>query len=101
MGRPHRLHRDQSSDVAQRLESHGRRVARLCRARPRLFDDAKQRDVRAVLTITDAKGDRSKSPSQQDDPDLYVRMVDRKHDDVGIGGAKMHISSSVVATRSS
>lgn len=61
------------------------------------FDDAKQRDVRAVLTITDAKGDRSKSPSQQDDPDLYVHMVDRQRDGVVIRGAKMHISSSVVA----
>ena len=61
------------------------------------FEDFKQRDIRAVLTITDAKGDRAKSPSQQDDPDFYVRIVDRQPDGVVIRGAKMHISSSVVA----
>ena len=61
------------------------------------FEDAKRRDVRAVLTITDAKGDRSKSPSQQDDPDFYVRIVDRQADGIVIRGAKMHISSAVVA----
>jgi 4-hydroxybutyryl-CoA dehydratase / vinylacetyl-CoA-Delta-isomerase len=61
------------------------------------FEDARRRDIRAVLTITDAKRDRAKSPSQQDDPDFYVRIVDRQPDGVVIRGAKMHISSSVVA----
>jgi len=61
------------------------------------FDDARDRDVRAVLTITDAKGDRSKSPSQQDDPDLYLRIVDRSSDGIVLSGAKMHISSAPVA----
>ncbi len=61
------------------------------------FDDARDRDVRAVLTITDAKGDRSKSPKEQDDPDLYLRIVDRQSDGVVLSGAKMHISSAVVA----
>ncbi|MFN0030255.1 MAG: 4-hydroxyphenylacetate 3-hydroxylase N-terminal domain-containing protein [Acidimicrobiales bacterium] len=61
------------------------------------FDDARDRDVRAVLTITDAKGDRSKSPKEQDDPDLYLRIVDRQRDGVVLSGAKMHISSAVVA----
>lgn len=61
------------------------------------FDDAQRRDVRCVLTITDAKGDRSKSPSEQDDPDLYVRIVERRPDGIVISGAKMHISSAAVA----
>lgn len=61
------------------------------------FDDAQRRDVRCVLTITDAKGDRSKSPSEQDDPDLYLRIVERRKDGIVISGAKMHISSAVVA----
>lgn len=61
------------------------------------FDEARSRDVRAVLTITDAKGDRSKSPSQQDDPDLYLRIVDRTSDGVVLSGAKLHISSAPVA----
>ena len=61
------------------------------------FDDARDRDVRAVLTITDAKGDRARSPQEQDDPDLYLRIVDRGPDGVVLSGAKMHISSAVVA----
>ncbi|MEZ5216541.1 MAG: 4-hydroxyphenylacetate 3-hydroxylase N-terminal domain-containing protein [Ilumatobacteraceae bacterium] len=36
------------------------------------FDDARERDIRCVQTITDAKGHRALSPSQQDDPDLYA-----------------------------
>lgn len=40
--------------------------------------------------MTDVKGDRSKSPSQQEDPDLYVRVVERRDDGVVIRGAKAH-----------
>ncbi len=48
-------------------------------------------------TITDAKGDRSLSPMKQDDPDLYLRIVERRPDGVVIRGAKLHISSAAVA----
>ena len=58
------------------------------------FEDSQARDVRCVLTITDAKGDRTKSPSKQDDPDLYLRIVDRDRDGVVISGAKLHIPSA-------
>ncbi len=40
--------------------------------------------------MTDPKGDRSKAPSQQEDPDLFVRVVERRDDGVVIRGAKMH-----------
>src|SRR4051794_11376671 len=61
------------------------------------FEDAKTRDVRAVLTITDAKGARANPPKQQDDPHFYVRIVDRTSDGIVTSGAKMHISSAVAA----
>jgi 4-hydroxybutyryl-CoA dehydratase / vinylacetyl-CoA-Delta-isomerase len=61
------------------------------------FEHAKRRDIRIVQTITDAKGNRSLSPSKQDDPDLYVRIVDRSADGVVIRGAKLHISSAAIA----
>eukprot|EP00971_Amphidinium_carterae_P199458 3958428-Amphidinium_carterae.1 len=42
-------------------------------------------------SMTDPKGDRYKSPSQQHDPDLFVRVVDRKpNGSVVLRGAKMH-----------
>jgi 4-hydroxybutyryl-CoA dehydratase/vinylacetyl-CoA-Delta-isomerase len=40
--------------------------------------------------MTDPKGDRSKAPADQSDPDLFVHVVDRRPDGVVIRGAKMH-----------
>ena len=40
--------------------------------------------------MTDPKGDRSKAPADQDDPDLFVRVVERRADGVVLRGAKMH-----------
>jgi 4-hydroxybutyryl-CoA dehydratase/vinylacetyl-CoA-Delta-isomerase len=40
--------------------------------------------------MTDPKGDRSKGPSEQSDPDLFVRVVERRPDGVVLRGAKMH-----------
>lgn len=37
---------------------------------------------------TDPKGDRSKQPYQQTDPDLYLRVVDERDDGIIIRGAK-------------
>jgi len=45
--------------------------------------------------MTDPKGDRSKGPSQQDDPDLYTRVVERREDGVVIRGAKAHQTGCV------
>jgi 4-hydroxybutyryl-CoA dehydratase / vinylacetyl-CoA-Delta-isomerase len=40
--------------------------------------------------MTDPKGDRGKRPAQQSDPDLYLRVVERKSDGVVVRGAKLH-----------
>ncbi len=40
--------------------------------------------------MTDVKGDRSKAPSQQEDPDLFVRVVERRDDGIVMRGAKAH-----------
>ena len=40
--------------------------------------------------MTDVKGDRSKSPSQQSDPDLFLHVVRRTPDGVYVSGAKAH-----------
>ena len=57
-------------------------------------DDATHRDIRIAECITDAKGNRTLPPSQQDDPDVYVRVVARRSDGVVIRGAKLHISAA-------
>ncbi len=45
--------------------------------------------------MTDVKGDRSKAPHAQDDPDLFVRIVRRTADGIYISGAKAHQTGCV------
>ena len=40
--------------------------------------------------MTDVKGDRGLSPSQQADPDMYVHVVEYKDDGIVVSGAKAH-----------
>lgn len=40
--------------------------------------------------MTDVKGDRSKNPSEQDDPDLFVHIVKRTEEGIYLKGAKAH-----------
>jgi 4-hydroxybutyryl-CoA dehydratase/vinylacetyl-CoA-Delta-isomerase len=58
------------------------------------FEWCKTNDVRCSEAITDAKGHRKKRPLQQDDPDSYVRVVDRQRDGIVIRGAKLHITGA-------
>src|SRR4030043_103259 len=39
---------------------------------------------------TDPKGDRSKRPHEQDDPDVFTRVVEKRKDGIVIRGAKAH-----------
>lgn len=41
-------------------------------------------------TMTDVKGDRSLSPSQQEDPDMFVHVIKKDEKGVYIRGAKAH-----------
>lgn len=40
--------------------------------------------------MTDVKGDRGLSPSGQKDPDLYLRVVERRPDGIVVNGCKAH-----------
>ena len=40
--------------------------------------------------MTDVKGDRSKAPHEQDDPDLFVHITKRNDDGIWLRGAKAH-----------
>lgn len=54
-------------------------------------------DLTISEAMTDVKGDRSKHPGEQADPDLHVRVVEKRKDGVVIRGAKAH-SSGVLAS---
>jgi 4-hydroxybutyryl-CoA dehydratase/vinylacetyl-CoA-Delta-isomerase len=45
--------------------------------------------------MTDPKGDRSLSPSQQPDPDMYLHVVEEKPDGIVVSGAKAHQTGAV------
>lgn len=45
--------------------------------------------------MTDPKGDRGKSPADQPDPDLFLRIVERREDGIVVRGAKAHQTGSI------
>ncbi|HHW73820.1 MAG TPA: aromatic ring hydroxylase [Firmicutes bacterium] len=56
-----------------------------------------EEDWVASCAQTDVKGDRLKRPGEQDDPDMYVRVVEEKADGIVVRGAKVHISGASVS----
>jgi 4-hydroxybutyryl-CoA dehydratase/vinylacetyl-CoA-Delta-isomerase len=54
-----------------------------------------QEDLVCSAAMTDPKGDRRLTPSQQADPDAYLRIVDEKSGGIVIRGAKMHITGAL------
>jgi len=56
-----------------------------------------EKDLAVSGNITDAKGDRSKPPHGQSDPDLFVRVVERRKDGIVVNGAKLQQSGAPIA----
>ncbi len=52
-------------------------------------------DLTANAGVTDVKGDRSLSPQEQQDKDLYLRVVERRNDGIVVRGAKAHQTGSL------
>jgi 4-hydroxybutyryl-CoA dehydratase/vinylacetyl-CoA-Delta-isomerase len=51
-------------------------------------------DLTMCVAMTDAKGDRSKRPHEQHDPDLYLRMVDRNDRGIVVRGIKAIVTGA-------
>lgn len=58
---------------------------------------AQKLDITLAGALTDPKGDRSKTPSQQCDPDMSLRVVEKTRDGVVVRGAKIMICGVVAA----
>jgi 4-hydroxybutyryl-CoA dehydratase / vinylacetyl-CoA-Delta-isomerase len=54
-------------------------------------------DLAVAGYITDPKGDRSKRPADQDDPDAYLHIIERNKDGIVVQGAKVLISGASIA----
>lgn len=77
-----RMDRELGTSYVQRVETY----LRYCR----------QKDLALAVAQTDVKGDRSLRPHQQPDPDLYLRVVDRRADGIVVRGAKAHTTQGPV-----
>lgn len=56
-----------------------------------------ENDLVVEGAMTDPKGDRSKRPSQQTDPDMYLHLVDKRTDGIVVRGAKAHQTGALSA----
>ena len=73
-----------------------RRLGTVYHARFRKFALAMERNDWIVDgAMTDVKGDRGKRPSEQQDQDMYLRVVERRPDGVVIRGAKAHQTGAI------
>ena len=52
-------------------------------------------DLTGNAGVTDVKGDRSLSPHEQDDRDMYLRVVDQTKEGIIVRGAKVHQTGSL------
>ena len=60
-------------------------------SRVRAFHEhCRRADLSLAVAQTDAKGDRSLLPSQQEHPDYYVHIVEERADGIVVRGAKAH-----------
>ncbi len=56
-----------------------------------------QEDLIAACAQTDVKGNRIKRPADQEDPDMYVHVVEKREDGIIVRGCKLHISEASVS----
>ncbi len=54
-------------------------------------------DITVAGALTDAKGDRTKKPSQQEDQDVYLHVADKRPDGLVVRGAKLMICGVAAA----
>ncbi|MFX0140262.1 MAG: 4-hydroxyphenylacetate 3-hydroxylase family protein, partial [Candidatus Hodarchaeota archaeon] len=54
------------------------------------WTEVQTQDLMVDGAMTDTKGDRSKRPNQQPDPDAYLHIVDENDDGIIVRGAKVH-----------
>lgn len=58
---------------------------------------AQAEDITISGALTDAKGDRTKKPHQQDDKDVYLHLVEKRDDGIVVRGAKLMICGVAAA----
>lgn len=54
------------------------------------WTEVQQQDLCVDGAMTDPKGDRSKRPKEQTDPDLFLHIIEENNDGIVVRGAKIH-----------
>jgi 4-hydroxybutyryl-CoA dehydratase/vinylacetyl-CoA-Delta-isomerase len=57
--------------------------------------EVQAKDYYVGVAMTDVKGDRSRRPHEQADPDLYLHVVEEKKDGIVVRGAKANQTGSI------
>ena len=76
----HALDEDKGTDYGQRFLSW--------------MHQAQADDLAIGIAMTDGKGDRSRRPHQQDNPDTYVHIAERRKDGIVLSGVKAIITGA-------
>ncbi|HSW35341.1 MAG TPA: 4-hydroxyphenylacetate 3-hydroxylase N-terminal domain-containing protein [Candidatus Limnocylindrales bacterium] len=91
-------------DAANAINAVSYEVQKLPSAKTTYYDNwlkwlerFQKEDLVGCCAQTDVKGERLKRPSEQTDPDMYVRVVEERSDGVIIRGSKVHISEASIA----
>ena len=74
------------ADAAHGTDYHGRFVS--------YMHEAQDRDLTLGVAMMDAKGDRSRRPGQQANPDVYVHIKERRPDGIVIRGTKAIVTGA-------
>ncbi len=61
----------------------------------KFMEMVQEEDLTVDGAMTDPKGDRAKAPHQQDDPDMFLHIVERREDGIVVRGAKAHQTGSI------
>jgi 4-hydroxybutyryl-CoA dehydratase / vinylacetyl-CoA-Delta-isomerase len=56
--------------------------------------EVQDKDLTLGIAMTDAKGDRSRRPGRQDNPDVYVHIKERRKDGIVIRGTKAIVTGA-------
>ena len=76
----HRLDADKGSDYSQRFSAY--------------LQEVEERDLTLGVAMTDGKGDRSKRPHQQAQPDSYLHIAARRKDGILLSGVKAIVTGA-------
>lgn len=59
--------------------------------------NAQEKDISLSGALTDPKGNRTLPPHKQDDPDMFLRIVEKREDGIVVRGAKIQIAGVAAA----